>query len=50
LPAGGWIAVAIALGCVLAILVITVQRRRADGAEAPQDGLAWPDPETRPRF
>jgi phosphatidylglycerol:prolipoprotein diacylglycerol transferase len=50
LPAGGWIAVAIALGCVLAILVITVQRRRADGDEAPQDGLAWPDPETRPRF
>jgi phosphatidylglycerol---prolipoprotein diacylglyceryl transferase len=50
LPVGGLIAVAIALGCVLATLVITVQRRRADAAEAQRGDLAWPDPETRPRF
>lgn len=50
LPAGGLIAVAIALGCVLAILVITVRQRRAVAAEAQRAELTWPDPETRPPF
>jgi phosphatidylglycerol:prolipoprotein diacylglycerol transferase len=50
LPAGGLIAVAIAIGCVLAILVITIQRRRAGAAAKQPTDLTWPDPETRPRF
>ena len=50
LPAGGLIAVAIALGCLLATLVITVRRHRADAAEAQRGDLSWPDPEARPRF
>jgi phosphatidylglycerol:prolipoprotein diacylglycerol transferase len=50
LPAGGLIAIAIALGCALAIVLIIVQRRRAAAAEAQGAELAWPDPETRPRF
>ena len=53
LGAGGLIAVAIALGCGLALVVLAVRRpgpapdaRSAD----PRLDVAWPDPETRPRF
>jgi phosphatidylglycerol---prolipoprotein diacylglyceryl transferase len=50
LPAGGLIAVGLALGCLLAILAITLQRRRADALEAQRGDPAWPDPEVRPPF
>lgn len=49
LPAGGLIAVAIALGCAVAVALITVQRRRTEAGPRPDD-VAWPDPETRPPF
>jgi phosphatidylglycerol:prolipoprotein diacylglycerol transferase len=53
LGAAGLIAVAIAVGCALAVIIITVRGRRAAPdarpMEAPVD-IAWPDPETRPRF
>jgi prolipoprotein diacylglyceryltransferase len=52
LPVAGWLAVAIAIGALVAAIALTVMARRApggatdDGAEEP----SWPDPETRPRF
>jgi len=57
LNAAGLIAVGIAVGCAVALVVLSVRRRGAlddaglgdAPAEAGQD-LAWPDPETRPRF
>jgi phosphatidylglycerol---prolipoprotein diacylglyceryl transferase len=53
LPAGGLIAVAIAAGCALTVLVLVARGRGSvDDADAAgsQPDLAWPDPETRPRF
>jgi prolipoprotein diacylglyceryltransferase len=55
LNAGGLIAIAIAIGCGLAFAVLTL-RPRAPVAAAPppsessEPDLAWPDPQTRPRF
>jgi phosphatidylglycerol:prolipoprotein diacylglycerol transferase len=53
LNAGGLIAVAIAVGCAVALVILTVRRRGAatDAPPANQaDTVVWPDPETRPRF
>lgn len=53
LNAGGLIAVGIALGSAIVLVVLTLRRRGALGgtrsAGTPTE-LAWPDPETRPRF
>ena len=52
LPAGGLIAIAIAIGCALAFVIVSVRRRggAADAIDPRADTVAWPDPETRPRF
>jgi phosphatidylglycerol:prolipoprotein diacylglycerol transferase len=53
LNAGGLIAVGIAIGCAVALLILTVRRRGSatdDADDQPVDTLVWPDPETRPRF
>jgi prolipoprotein diacylglyceryltransferase len=53
LNAGGLIAVGIAIGCAVTLVVLTVRGRRpAPDAESGEERveLAWPDPETRPRF
>jgi phosphatidylglycerol:prolipoprotein diacylglycerol transferase len=53
LNAGGLIAVGIAIGCAVALLILTVRRRGSatdDADDQPVDALVWPDPETRPRF
>ena len=53
LNVAGLIAVGIAIGCAIAFVVLTIRRRDPVGdtgaVETPPD-LAWPDPETRPRF
>jgi prolipoprotein diacylglyceryltransferase len=52
LPVAGWLAVAIAIGALVAAIALTVMARRAPGG-ATDDGAdepSWPDPETRPRF
>ena len=51
LNAGGLIAVGIALGCVLAVVVLRVRRRRPAPETPPADPLSevvWPDPEADP--
>jgi phosphatidylglycerol:prolipoprotein diacylglycerol transferase len=53
LNAGGLIAVGIAIGCGVALVILTVRRRGPatdDADDLPLDPLGWPDPETRPRF
>lgn len=57
LNGAGLIAIGIAIACVLALMVLTVRRRglvvddRSAGPSASiPDAIAWPDPETRPRF
>ncbi|MEA2619318.1 MAG: Prolipoprotein diacylglyceryl transferase [Chloroflexota bacterium] len=55
LGAGGWIAVAIAVGSALALVILTVRGRRvatdlSDGRSTGAGEVVWPDPETRPRF
>jgi phosphatidylglycerol---prolipoprotein diacylglyceryl transferase len=53
LNAGGLIAVGIAVGCAIALVILTARRRGSIGdAERPdtRPEIAWPDPETRPRF
>ncbi len=54
LTAGGLIGVGIAVGCAVALVVLTVRRRRTAPDSPPADPgeatLVWPDPETRPRF
>ncbi|MGK2850640.1 MAG: prolipoprotein diacylglyceryl transferase family protein [Candidatus Limnocylindrales bacterium] len=51
LPAGGWLAVALAIGAVSVALLATVMRRRQRGAHArATQEPAWPEPESRPRF
>ena len=52
LNAGGLIALGIAVGCAIALVFLTLRRASiedAQGADARAD-IAWPDPETRPRF
>ena len=52
LNAAGLIAVAIAVTCAVALVVLTVRRHRTAGrADAAPDGgldVGWPDPETAP--
>jgi prolipoprotein diacylglyceryltransferase len=54
LNAGGLIALAIALGCGVAIVILTIRRGEDPETTPPptpmEPGLAWPDPETRPPF
>ena len=53
LNAGGLIAVGIALGCAITLVVLTLRRRGMLGGARSTEGrteLAWPDPEARPRF
>ncbi len=56
LGAGGLIAVAIAVGSALALVILTVRRRdmAADASDGRSTGagpeVIWPDPETRSRF
>jgi len=53
LNAGGLIAVGIAVACAIALVVLTLRQRGSIGDARPTDArteLAWPDPETRPRF
>lgn len=50
-PAGGWLAVAIAIGSLGLALLATLVRRRQRGAQArAAQEPAWPEPESRPRF
>jgi len=55
LGAGGLIAVAIAIGSALALVILTIRGRRvasdmSDGRSTGVAEVVWPDPETRPRF
>jgi phosphatidylglycerol---prolipoprotein diacylglyceryl transferase len=53
LNAGGLIAVGIAIGCAVALLILTVRGRgpaTEEVDEQPVDTMTWPDPETRPPF
>jgi CHASE2 domain-containing sensor protein len=55
LTAAGLISVGIAVGCAVMFLIVTVRGPATDAPPAGSDdtqtdGLAWPDPETRPRF
>jgi prolipoprotein diacylglyceryltransferase len=52
LPMAGWLAVGIATGAVVLLLVATGLQRRGPGrpAVSPKDGPDWPDPQTRPPF
>lgn len=53
LNAVGLIAVGIAVGCAVALVILTLRRRGTIGDAERTDArpeLAWPDPETRPRF
>lgn len=51
LPAGGWLAIAIAIGAIGAALLATMVRRRRRLEEVrAAEGPAWPEPESRPRF
>jgi phosphatidylglycerol:prolipoprotein diacylglycerol transferase len=61
LDGGGLIAIGIAIACAVAVVLLTIRRRRAPDADSadrasprdpadPRAELAWPDPETRARF
>jgi prolipoprotein diacylglyceryltransferase len=59
LPAGGWLAVGVAVGCAVLLVALTAQAWRRGpspgtdaGTDATTDGdePAWPDPAARPRF
>jgi hypothetical protein len=53
LNGGGLIAVVIAIGCAVALVILTVRRRGPatnDADDLPLDPMGWPDPETRPPF
>ncbi len=53
LNAAGLLAVAIALGCAVALLILAVLRRRPARRPDPADGgpdVAWPDSDAQPRF
>ena len=55
LPVAGLIAVGIAIGCLVALVYLTVRRSRGSpesepGSSAGSIDVAWPDPETRARF
>ena len=50
LGAGGLIAFAIVLGCVVATIVVARRRPGPDGHGGAEPEIAWADPATRPRF
>jgi phosphatidylglycerol---prolipoprotein diacylglyceryl transferase len=53
LNAGGLVAVAIALACGIALLVLAARRHRTAAPAGDAEGqldVGWPDPETRPPF
>jgi phosphatidylglycerol:prolipoprotein diacylglycerol transferase len=51
LGAGGIIAIAIAIGCLVAFVVVTILRDEGSSDERTAGGeVAWPDPAMRPRF
>lgn len=50
LSAGGMIAIALALGCVVALVLVARPRRASDGQGGARPEVTWADPETRPRF
>jgi phosphatidylglycerol:prolipoprotein diacylglycerol transferase len=50
LNAGSLIAIAVALGCALAWLIVVRRRPRSQAASAGPRDIQWADPETRPRF
>jgi phosphatidylglycerol:prolipoprotein diacylglycerol transferase len=60
LNASGLIAVAIAVGCAIALVILSVRRRRSaadlpptgprDDSDARGDAIGWADPATRPPF
>ena len=50
LGAAGLIALAIALGCTVATVVVARRRPGSDGQDTAQPEIAWADPATRPRF
>ncbi|MEO6206336.1 MAG: prolipoprotein diacylglyceryl transferase family protein [Candidatus Limnocylindrales bacterium] len=52
LPAAGWLALVIAVACVVLAGLLTIRSRSAVPGSAGRagDGPAWPDPTTRPQF
>ncbi|MDO8483655.1 MAG: prolipoprotein diacylglyceryl transferase [Candidatus Limnocylindrales bacterium] len=50
LSAGGLIAAAIALGCLVAFIAVVRRRPGSRDPEAAHPEVTWADPETRPRF
>jgi len=50
LGAGGLIALAVVLGCVVATIVAARRRPGSDGHGGAEPEVAWADPATRPRF
>ncbi|MEO5884351.1 MAG: prolipoprotein diacylglyceryl transferase family protein [Candidatus Limnocylindrales bacterium] len=53
LPAGGWLAVAVAIAAVGIASALALRNRWAAGQAGPEQAsgeAAWPDPETRPPF
>lgn len=50
LGVGGFIALAIALGCVIAAFVVARRRSAPDGPSGGQPEVTWADPGARPRF
>jgi prolipoprotein diacylglyceryltransferase len=50
IPMGGLIAIAITVGAVAGLVILTLRRPRRQGTTADASPPAWPDPETRPRF
>jgi phosphatidylglycerol:prolipoprotein diacylglycerol transferase len=53
LNAGALVAIGIAVGCAMALLILAARRRQPATLADPADGgldVTWPDPEARPRF
>jgi prolipoprotein diacylglyceryltransferase len=50
LPLGGVVAIAIAVGCVVALVAMSAWWPRRARARADATQPVWPDPETRPPF
>jgi hypothetical protein len=44
------IALAIAVGCLVAVVVLTVRSGRPAPDATETSEMSWPEPETRPRF
>jgi prolipoprotein diacylglyceryltransferase len=50
IPMGGLIAIAITVGALTGVVLLTLRRPRRQGAAPDSAQPSWPDPETRPRF